>query len=292
MLSLERSGAQTMSTAIGRRKEGGRVFQHILAPVDGSDDSWVALEQAIQVARQEKGVIQGLFVADVRLIEAPYLASMYSYDLVPAYESASMKAAIEASKRLEGRGEQILAEASERCRTAGVPCQTEQVEGKISEVILERARQADLIVMGRHGEGARWAGPLLGSTFEAVVRYAPAPVLATQAEVRPTTRLLVAFDGSDRARDGLDIAARWAAERNLPIVLLTVDDGHPGREQAHKQAQALLQKQKLGGQSPVLERPPSRGDSTSRPGGRVRSDRDGRLRPQQIPGNTFWQHCG
>ena len=77
------------------------------------------------------------------------------------------------------------------------------------------------------------------------MRHAPVPVLTTQAEVRPTTRLLVAFDGSDRARDGLDIAACWAAERNLPIVLLTVDDGHSGREQAHKQAQDLLRKQNL-----------------------------------------------
>ena len=221
------------------------MFQHILVPVDGSADSWVALEQAIQIAGQDESVIYGLFVADVRLIDAPYITSMYAYDLLPASDPAAIEVAVEASKRLAERGERVLARVTERCQQAGVQVQTEQVEGMVSQTILDHARQADLIVMGQRGEGARWAGPLLGSTFEAVVRHAPVPVLTTQAEVRPTTRLLVAFDGSDRARDGLDIAACWAAERNLPIVLLTVDDGHPGREQAHEQAQDLLRKQNL-----------------------------------------------
>lgn len=62
------------------------------------------------------------------------------------------------------------------------------------------------------------------------------------------------FDGSDRARDSLDIAARWAVKRDLPIVLLTVDDGHPGREQAHEQAQDLL-RQGSGGQTFSFEFP-------------------------------------
>jgi nucleotide-binding universal stress UspA family protein len=221
------------------------VFQHILVPADGSDDSWVALEQAIQIAGQEKGVIHGLFVADARLVEAPYMTSMYAYDYLPAYDPTAMEAALEASKRLEERGEQILVKVTEQCQQAGILVQTEQAEGNVSEIILDRAQQADLIVMGRHGEGAPWAGPLLGSTFEAVVRHAPVPVLASQAKVQPTTRLLVAFDGSERAQDGLGIAARWATEREMPIVLLTVDDGHPGREQAYEEAQDLLRKQRL-----------------------------------------------
>ena len=221
------------------------MFQHILVPVDGSDDGWVALEQAMQIAGQEKGVIYGLFVADIRLIDAPYITSMYAYDLLPAFDPAAIEMAVETSKRLAERGERVLAQVTERCQRAGIQVQIDQVEGNVSQTILDHARQADLIVMGRRGEGARWAGPLLGSTFEAVVRHAPVPVLTTQAEVRPTTRLLVAFDGSDRARDGLNIAARWAGERNLPIVLLTVDDGHPGREQAHEQAQDLLRKRNL-----------------------------------------------
>jgi len=221
------------------------MFQNILVPVDGSHDSWVALEQAIQVAKQEQGIIHGLFVADIRLIEAPYMTSMYSYDMFPAYDPTAVEESLEARKRLEERGKKVLAKVTDRCEKAEIQVQTEQVEGNVSHVILNRALQADLIVMGRHGEGARWSGPLLGSTFEAVVRHAPVPILASQAEVRPTTRLLVAFDGSERSQDGLNIATRWATERKLPIVLLTVDDGHPGREEAYDEARDSLRKQDL-----------------------------------------------
>lgn len=222
------------------------MFEHILVLVDGSDDSWIALDQAIEIAKEENSTIHGLFVADVRLIEAPYWTAMSPDARALDIDPALTRLAVEARKRLKERSEGVLTQLAKRCQQAGVPHQTEYIEGIVSRIILDRAGQADLIVMGRHGEGARWAGPLLGSTFEAVVRHAPVPVLATtQAEAHPTTRLLVAFDGSDRAQDGLNIAARLAAERDLPIVLLTVDDGHPGREQAHKLAADLLRGQNL-----------------------------------------------
>jgi len=47
------------------------VFERILVPVDGSTDSWVALEQAILIAHEGEHEIYGLFVVDIRLIEAP-----------------------------------------------------------------------------------------------------------------------------------------------------------------------------------------------------------------------------
>jgi len=221
------------------------MFQHILVPVDGSDDSWVALEQAIQFAKREKSVIYGLFVADARLLDAPYMVSMYTYDYVLSTDPAAVEAALRAGKRLEERGKHILEKLRNRCQKDSVPVETEQVEGVVSQLILTRARQADLLVMGRHGEGARWAGPMLGSTFEAVVRHSPTPVLATQSKVRATSRILLAYDGSDRSKDALNLAADLALQDNLPIVLLTVDDGHSSRKEAHQQAKSLLAEKDL-----------------------------------------------
>jgi nucleotide-binding universal stress UspA family protein len=42
------------------------MFNQILVPVDGSDHSWNALEQAIEVAKEEGSTIHGLFVTDAR----------------------------------------------------------------------------------------------------------------------------------------------------------------------------------------------------------------------------------
>lgn len=221
------------------------MFERILVPVDGSTDSWVALEQAILIAHEGEHEIYGLFVVDIRLIEAPYITSLYSDNFTPSINPAAVEMSIEVSQRLEARAQTVLTQLKDRCTDAGIRVQAEKVDGLSSQIILARAQEADLIVMGRRGEGARWAGPLLGSTFEAVVRHVPIPVIATQAEIRPTTRILVAYDGSEISRGGLAIAKEMAVERGLSIVLLTVDDGHPGRKEAHEFGRVFLLDQEL-----------------------------------------------
>ncbi len=221
------------------------MFKNILVPVDGSDDSWVALEQAIQLADSKESVIHGLFVADSRLLDAPYLVSMYTYDYVLSTDPAAVEAAMKAGEHLKERGEKILETFRQRCQRAGVQAQTTQVEGSVSQIILNRAQKADLLVMGRHGEGARWAGLMLGSTFETVVRHSPIPVLAAQSETRRTTRILLAFDGSQRSKDALNLAVDMASKQALPIVLLTVDDGHKDGKKAHQAAEDLLRKKNI-----------------------------------------------
>ena len=224
------------------------MFEKILTPVDGSPDAWVALDQSIELAREHNSTIHVLFVADSKLIEAPYwLASMPGSMVVeanPALPQAG-QVAVETGKLLAEHGQQVLADAQARCDAAGVPCKTEYVEGVVPNVILERARDADLMVIGRRGEGAEWAGPQLGSVLETVVRHAQTPVLVTQAEMRPIKRILVAFDGSDRAVDALEIAAGMASGKDRSIVLLTVDDGHAKRREAWELGKALLAKQGL-----------------------------------------------
>jgi len=148
--------------------------------------------------------------------------------------------AVATGRLVAEHGQEILADAQVRCDKVGVPCETESVEGVVTNIILKRAQDADLVVMGRHGEGAAWAGPQLGSVTETVIRHAQAPVLTTQAEMRPIKRILVAFDGSDRAVDALKIAARMAGVKNRSITLVTVDDGHAHRHEAWELGEALL----------------------------------------------------
>jgi nucleotide-binding universal stress UspA family protein len=220
------------------------MFDNILVPMDGSADSWVALDRAIQLAKEKDRVIHGLHVIDIRLTDAPYSTTWYGND----YDytgSAAIESAIEFGRQLGERGQKILARLVEKCDKAGIQSQTEQVNGIITQTILDRAKKADLIVMGHYGEGARWAGPLFGSTFETVVRYSPVPIWVSQAELRPTTHLLAAYDGSNRAQDSLEIAAGIAVEDHLPVTLITVDDGHPGRQQAYQEADDWLRQKNL-----------------------------------------------
>ncbi len=217
------------------------MFEKILVPVDGSDSAWIALEQAIEIAKEEQSAIHGLYVVDARLLEAPYILAMFPYDFYPEGDPRRLEQAMEVSKRLHQRGEEILQRLADRCQEAGVSYETELVDGVVAQVILERAQDADLVVLGRTGEGAQWTGPLLGSTFEAVIRHAPTPVLATHDQVRPIRSILVAYDGSERAKDALNIAARLAATGNRLLIYVTVDDGHHNRAQAYQEAKAILE---------------------------------------------------
>ena len=218
------------------------MFSQILVPVDGSDDGWVALAQAVALAREENSVIQGLYVGDVRLIEAPYWVAPADM-AASVVDAATMDTAVKLSQQIAAEGQAALSQLTETCEEAGVVCQTHYAEGVVSQVILEYARQSDLVVMGRQGSSVPWIGPLLGSTFEAVVRHSPVPVLACQSEIRPMQRILVAYDGSDRAKQALAVAAHLAQEReDRSLVLLVVaDDKRHEWETIHRQGERQLQ---------------------------------------------------
>ena len=148
------------------------MFDHILVPIDGSTDSWIALEQAIEIAKEENGMILGLFVADARLVDAPYWAATPPDETIPEVDPVKTQIALKIGRLVSERGREVLAQFDERCAEANVYSTTEYVEGVPERVILDRTRRSDLVVLGRRGEGGRWSGPQLGSTFEAVVRHA------------------------------------------------------------------------------------------------------------------------
>ncbi len=216
------------------------MFKHILVPVDGSDDGWVALDQAVEIAKEEESVIRALFVADSRIIEAPYWTAVTPDDPIPSGDEKRTELAIAIGETIADFGAKTLAEAQRRCDAAQVACEVRYEVGAVVNVILDAASHADLLVLGRHGQGAAFAGPHLGSVFEAVVRHAPCPVMATQAEVTPLLKILVAYDGSQRAQDALTIAANLTQSQNRDLVVLVVNDGHPDMLNIFAQAKDWL----------------------------------------------------
>ncbi len=205
------------------------MFEQILVPVDGSDDSWAALQQAIWVTGPD-AVLHGLYVVDVRLLEGP-IAPALAYGIgLPYGDPSSMRLTIDLTKRLEERGQQVLDEFSRRCKEAERHCKTELVEGVISKSICDVAGDKDLIIMGKRGEGAPWATVLLGSTFEAVIRAASVPVLGVPSMPRVIRRIMVAYDGSDKSNDALTIGGAFAEALGASLMVMTVAGGDEAQE--------------------------------------------------------------
>ncbi len=198
--------------------------EHVLAAVDGSADSSVALRYAAEIARAFGGRVRALFVKDVKMLASTALAALPSL-------GERLEAAVAAE------ADEALGRARDVCGRLGVPFETEAVRGVVPLVLVEAAARADLVAMGRWGDHALWATGLLGSAVECVVRKVQRPVLVCSGTHEPARRVLVAHDGSERARSALFLGAAVASACGLPLALLHVEGRDAG---AADRATAIL----------------------------------------------------
>jgi nucleotide-binding universal stress UspA family protein len=139
---------------------------HVLVPLDGSPQSWEALDHAIENYNGE--TITALHVVDpMEGVYSDYGGSGY-------YDAQMHERAVE-------RGEELGEEARDRADDAGIldttVLETAVETGPPARTILEYVdeNEVDHIVMGSHGRSGV-ARILLGSVAETVTRRAPVPV--------------------------------------------------------------------------------------------------------------------
>ncbi len=79
---------------------------------------------------------------------------------------------------LAGAAEQSLAAAVDEVPAAfaGVPVRRQVLRGHPAAVLVDRAKDADLLVVGSHGHGG-FVGALLGSVSQHCVQHATCPVV-------------------------------------------------------------------------------------------------------------------
>lgn len=142
------------------------MFKHILIPTDGSALSTMAIQNAMQLARDAKAK-----VTVITVMEPFHIFSMDSAQLADT-RSAFEKHAGEAAERcLEG--------AKRQAEALGVPCEAIHVEhGMPYKAIIDTAvaKGCDLIAMASHGRRGA-AALILGSETAKVLTHSSIPVL-------------------------------------------------------------------------------------------------------------------
>lgn len=144
------------------------MFQKILVSYDGSEQSKVALDMAIELAAKHQGDLDIVHVPEV---ETPSVAMGHPVVDVPARE-----------EEIRLRAEIVLEEAKSLVRQHGFDrASAETLTGTPAEAILARAKEtaADLIVAGRRGHGTL-VGLIIGSVSQKLVSHAECPVLTVQ----------------------------------------------------------------------------------------------------------------
>jgi nucleotide-binding universal stress UspA family protein len=142
------------------------MYQKILVPIDGSETSTRGLNEAIKLAKNQRGQISLVHVVNELILDYGYSGGAYYGDIIE-----SMRAA----------GSRVLNSAEALARQHGLDPESvllESIGGSAADLIVAQAKKwsADLIVMGTHGRrGLRRLA--MGSDAESVVRESPVPVL-------------------------------------------------------------------------------------------------------------------
>ena len=214
----------------------GKTEDEVLVAIDGSAPARTAAQVGIRLATSEGLAVRGLYVVDEAMALDIY--SEPERELDEGREPLSRTALI---REFEAQGEAALDWLAAQCQGAGLPVSTEILVGGVPEMLLREAADARLLTIGRRGHGHAGRAGHLGSTFHAVVHRAELPTLIGSDEERALRRVLVAYDGGPRAREGLDWAARL--QRSLALELAIVAVQEKGQEAATRwleDAQARL----------------------------------------------------
>ncbi|MGD2049960.1 MAG: universal stress protein [Chloroflexota bacterium] len=188
------------------------LFASILVGISGDEMGWLALEQAIEVAKLEKGRLRGLYVVPEE-------------DLVESEETF-----------------QIRDRFFWRCGEVGLAAKfvIDVETGSIAQTLCERARWSDLVVVSlAHPPDdsaiSRWA-----SGFRTLIRRCARPVLAVPGQVSPMSRPLLAYDGSPKAKEALYVATYLSGSWNIPLLVVSAA-GDGVEEETLEDARAYLE---------------------------------------------------
>lgn len=148
------------------------MYKNIVVAMDGSDTAFLALDEAVKLARESSAEFRIVSVID-------------EMGLVPPVDFLNYAELLQSTREDLGRD---LERAASLVRSAGVPVstcllQTDANAVRISEVIENAAKEwpADLLVIGTHGRRG-FNHLLLGSVAEALIRISTFPVLLVRSQ--------------------------------------------------------------------------------------------------------------
>jgi nucleotide-binding universal stress UspA family protein len=205
------SGLDWFSMGGGR----DRLFMDILVPVNGQDEGWKALEQALLLARLEGSHLLGLHVT------------------APKDELSSADVL------------NVQQHFNQRCKEMEVTGNLAIESGEVARLISERAVLSDLVVLSlAHPPGAGMLAKL-DSGFRTILHRTPRPVLAVPDQLSKMDRILLAYDGSPKGKEALFISAYLAARWKLSLVLVTVPEKGKASQSTCEEASEYLEKRQV-----------------------------------------------
>ncbi len=174
------------------------MIKRILVAIDGSESADAALSIAGSLAGITGAELIGLFVEDI----------------------ARVSAGAEAEAAVEKESLDIYRAFQERCARANVEGRFLSLRGTPDEVIRERAKSVDFVVLGNSGKHSGTDDKPSGATVQALLRSVARPVLAVPADVAGEPKVVLAYDGSLPSDRALCAAAEFCEISDMSSIHL------------------------------------------------------------------------
>ncbi|HTR62876.1 MAG TPA: universal stress protein [Candidatus Binataceae bacterium] len=194
------------------------MIKKLLVGIDTSEHSRNAQAYAFHIAHRLNASLIGLHVVDIVSIEGSFFHDISgSLGLEPYLDFSSKMREV-----LTARGRAVLDEFAAAAARENLPVETVLDMGIVANQVCDRARSVDLVMIGHRGVNERFSSGLLGSTAEAVARKCPRPLFISPMKFREIQRMVLAYDGSERASRAMRAAAEFASSLGIPIAIVTV----------------------------------------------------------------------
>ncbi|NKQ09229.1 universal stress protein [Pseudomonas sp. SST3] len=199
-------------------------MNQVLACIDGSPQASAVCDCAAWASRQLDAPLTLLHVLDQQQYPATGNLSgiiglgsrEYLLEELAALDEKRSKLALE-----EGR--MMLDAARQRVITAGVEQpEVRQRHGDLVETLHDLEPDTRLLVIGKQGEDSGNDFQLIGSQLESVIRTMHRPILVIPANFSVPTSVMLAFDGSETTRKGVEMLASSPLVKGIPIHLVMV----------------------------------------------------------------------
>jgi nucleotide-binding universal stress UspA family protein len=138
------------------------LFSKILVPVDGSDNSYIALDAALFLSEK-----LGSNITVIHVMED-----------VPVLYIESQKLLSELLENYKKEKQDILSKCSEIATKKGVTIKTVLLQGNPASIILDFSKKEkyDIVIMGSRGMG-KFKEIILGSVSSKIVHHSSCPVM-------------------------------------------------------------------------------------------------------------------
>ena len=161
-------------------------MKKILVAFDSSSFSSGALDYALNLARQQKSLIVGVFIEDLSYIG---YATLFGED----YFAFDPKLLQRMEKESEGKIDENIAAFTEKCKAANANFKAHRDKGVPANELIYESRYADLIILGYQTFFSNVAGE--ASILKDVLIEAECPVMIVPDQYKPIQNILLTFDG-------------------------------------------------------------------------------------------------